>query len=695
MSDQGPVWIERVLMDLWRRQRGLLLSLLLWVVLVSAGCGSDSDYFGKVLPPKGQVLRFNNGAEPEYLDPQMMTGQPDGRIAWALFEGLTSYDPKDLTPLPGMAESWEISEDGRVYLFHLRKNARWSNGDPLTAHDFVYSWRRFLNPATAAQYAYLLFGVRHGKAYCTGEWIGRFWATELRRRGSSKPEVIWQPATEASQQSDKGDSRAEITLSPVLDAEEKPTGVLRGDLLLEVPWAKGRLQGSLEIAKTGEATGSVTGKWVLDGGDPVSLEFNVSGVLDRNDREKKVSGTIRAEAGGLQWTARLEARVARAEDVGVSALDDRTLRVELDNPIQYFLSLTAFYPLSPVHPATIEKYGERWATPERMVSNGAFRLVEHSLQNRIVMVRSETYWDGENVKLEKVIAYPVELYTTGCDLYKAGEIDIEPSNYIPLEFIPRIKTKKDYAIHPYLGTYFYRINVNHPVLKDKRVRRALAFSVDREAMVRFLRAGQLPAWYFVPDGIPRYKSPRLLRFDVKEAKRLLAEAGYPGGKGFPKLSILYNTTEQHKQIAVIMQRMWKKNLGIDIGLKNQEWKVYLKSQRSLDYEISRSGWIGDYADPNTFLDMFLTGGGNNNTGWSNRRYDELIAMAARESDPQRRMQIFYEAEEILMDELPIIPLYIYTTFYLKKPYVRGYTSNIQDVHPLKYVWIDHDWRAKE
>jgi oligopeptide transport system substrate-binding protein len=651
---------------MWSRVPPLAAALGLMAVL--GGCDDQSEYFGKVLPPEGQVFRFNNGSEPEYMDPQKMTGQPDGRMAWALFEGLTRYNPKDLTPMPGVAERWDISADGRQYTFYLRKNVRWSNGDRFTAQDCVYSWRRFLDPQTAAQYAYLIFGVHNAQAFNSGQLLG-----------SLTPEAV--PAADPQS----------VYVSWELDEEESRTGRLMSRFELQVPEAPEPLSGTIYVAADGTVTGELNGELMRDG-VPVEASLTAGGSLVRDDAAGRLSGSVEMKGEGFTLNARLDTRRVTAEDVGIRALDDTTFQVTLNDPIPYFLSLCAFYPLSPVHRATIERWGDDWTRPEHMVSNGAFRLQEHRPQDRIVMVRNEQYWNASQVRLEKVIAYPTELYTTGCDLYKAGEIDLEPSSYIPIAFIPTLSKKKDWHICPYLAVYFYRVNVTHPVLKDRRVRKSLALAVDREKLVRFLKAGQMPASHFVPPGIAGYQSPKVLRYDPEEARRLLAEAGYPEGKGFPHVDILYNTTEQHRQVAEIVQQMWKRDLSLDVGLNNQEWKVYLKSQRNVLYDLSRSGWIADYADPTTFLDMWVTGGGNNNTGWSNATYDRLIAAAAREQDPTKRMAIFHEAETLLLDELPVIPLYIYTTFYLKKPYVKGYYPNSQDVHPLEAVWIDHDWQ---
>ncbi len=501
-----------------------------------------------------QIFRIANMAEPEYLDPAMITGVVESNIVRNLFEGLCEYDPRDLSPIPGVAERWTISEDGLTYTFHLRKDARWTNGDPVTAHDFVYSWERVLNPATASRYAYQLYYVKNGEAY-----------------------------------------------------------------------NKGKIK------------------------DPKAL--------------------------------------------GLAAPDDYTFVVTLENPTPFFLHLVLVETLRPVHRATVEKYGREWTRPEHIVSNGPFRLVTWIPQRKIVLKRNERYWDAASVKLEEAHFFPIDDQETALKKYMAGEVDW--TRETPNAKTDLLRKNPDFHADPYLGTYFYRLNVTRPPLDDVRVRRALGMSIDKEKITRFVtKAGEQPTDSYTPPGIKGYVPPKGPGFDVKEAQRLLAEAGYPGGAGFPVLELQYNTSENHKRIAQVVQQMWKKNLGIRIALVNLEWQVYLKNQKRLDYDISRSGWIGDYPDPNTFLDLFVTGRGNNNTGWSNPRYDELIALAGREMDPEKRLGYFAEAEKILLEEMPIIPVYIYTRNYMIRPYVKGFYNNLLDIHPLKFVSIEKEQRAQ-
>jgi oligopeptide transport system substrate-binding protein len=500
--------------------------------------------------PADQIINIGNGAEPKDLDPHIVTGVPEHHILQNLFEPLVSKDPKTLNPAPGVAEKWKLSKDGKVYTFTLRKNAKWSNGDPVTAHDFIYSWTRLLTPATAAEYAYQGHYIKNGKP------------------------------------------------------------------------------------------------------------FN--------------EGTLKD-----------------ASQLGLKAIDDYTLEVTLENATPFFLSLLYHHSLYPVHKATIEKHKGRWTRPENMVVNGAFQMSKWETNKIIVLVKNPNYWDKEKVALTKVNIYPTENQDTEEQMFRTGQLHV--TYEVPLEKLDYWRKDKSgvFQSHPYLGTYFYRINVTKGGLKDVRVRKALNLAIDREKIMKFVSKGnQVPATAFTPPNTAGYTPKSVLPSDVSrvgEAKKLLAEAGFPEGKGLGPIEIHYNTNEGHKKIAEAVQQMLKQNLGVDVRLFNQEWKVYLDSQRTLSYQLSRAGWIGDYNDPNTFLDMWVTNGGNNNTGWSNKEYDKLIADAAKELNAKKRLAIFQKAEDILLTELPVIPIYIYKRNYLKSPLVQGWYPNIEDIHPLKHV----------
>jgi oligopeptide transport system substrate-binding protein len=381
-------------------------------------------------------------------------------------------------------------------------------------------------------------------------------------------------------------------------------------------------------------------------------------------------------------------KVTDFAQVGVRAADDRTLQVTLRAPTPYFLFLTTFYTLYPVPRWAIEAHGKDWVKPGKIVSNGAFRLASWVPQRELVLERNPGHWDAAATRLQRVVFLPTDDVNTAYKQFLAGESDWIPT--VPPAQIETARTRPEYYVSPYLGTYYFRFNVTRAPTSDARVRKALSMTVDREALTRFVtKAGEIPSSTFVPAGMPGYEAIRGLPFDPAAAQKLLAEAGFPGGKGFPKVELLYNTNELHRVVTQAVQQMWKEHLGIQVDLVNVEWKVYLAQQAKLDYQISRAGWIGDYVDPNTFLDMWVTGGGNNQTGWSSKRYDDLIARASRAVDARERVKLFQEAERLLVvEEAPVAPLYTYVNKGMLSKRVRGWHPNILDQHPLKHVSIE-------
>jgi len=331
-----------------------------------------------------------------------------------------------------------------------------------------------------------------------------------------------------------------------------------------------------------------------------------------------------------------------------------------------------------------ETHGERWTRPENHVGNGPFVLDEWRPRDQIICTPNEHYWDRANVKLTKVRIKAMDDMNTAFAEYQAGKLHWMTA--IPQTKIDEVQAHPDYYVWPYLGSYFFRFNVTRAPFDDVRVRKAFSMSVDRESVCRdVLKAGQIPATSYVPPGIHGYEGVEGIPYDPDAANALLADAGYPGGEGFPEVELLYNTNEAHKQVSEALAQMWRDRLGVTVKLRNMEWKTYLKDQRSLNYTIARAGWIGDYADPNTFLDMFVTGRGNNNTGWSNEEYDDILEnLAPQEQDSAKRMALFRRAEEILVrEDLPILPIYFYVNQGLKRPEVRGLHQNIRDLHPFQ------------
>lgn len=534
--------------------------ILLCTLLIACSGGEGNVERGN----REKILYFGNGTEPQDLDPHIVTGVPEHNIIDALLEGLVSKDPQTLKPAPAVAADWTVSDDGTTYTFFLRPNARWSNGDPVTAEDFVWSWWRALQPALGNQYAYMLFVVKNAEAFHRGE-------------------------------------------------------------------------------------------------------------IDSFD------------------------------EVGVEALNSHTLKVTLNNPTPYFLQLLSHYSTFPVHRATIEKFGEpeeratQWTRVGNFVGNGPFVLDTWKLNKEIVVNRNPLYWDADQVALNAIVFKPIENVSTEERMFRAGQLHITQT--VPIDKVAQYRSEKpdQIQIAPYLGTYYYRFNVTQPHLQDKRVRQALNLALDRNAIVTSVtKGGEKPAYTFTPPDTMGYTANSSLEFNPEKARQLLAEAGYPDGHGFPETELLFNTSEGHQKIAVAIQQMWHQNLNVDIRLNNQDWKVFLSSVSMGQYSIARAGWIGDYVDPNTFLDMWVTGGGNNQTGWSNSRYDELVLrLAPAAKSQEERYRLLKEAESILLEEAPIIPLYIYTSKSLIQPSVKGVYGNLLDYISYKKVRLVEQNQERE
>ncbi|MCP3986656.1 MAG: peptide ABC transporter substrate-binding protein [bacterium] len=622
---------------------------------------------------------FVNGTEPNTLDPGLMTGEPEGRIASALFEGLTIRDPATLRPAPGVAERWEISADGRRYVFHLRRDARWTDGLPVTAHDFAYAWRRLQLPEHGGEYAYIMHGVRGAEAL------------------------------------NRDEARAIALRGPVRAAVE---GLVQGAIDPQV-WEE--LVAEQDLVTTVRGTR-----------DPVLRAGLEAPPVDRAAFLNALAGEAERRSARAS-----EARLHYGIDLGVHARDDYTLVVELVAAIPYFLELTAFYPAYPVPRKLLEAPGNErdWFLPEKIVSNGPFELAAWRIGDRIRLRRSDSYWNRESIPSRTIDALPLENVTTALNLYLSGEVDWIPR--YPSDLVDALRERSDHYAHAGFITYYYRINTRRPPLDDARVRRALALAIDREMIVsEVLRLGELPALHLVPPGIPGYEPPpTAVGFDPERARTLLAEAGFPGGEGFPEIGILYNTLESHKKIAELIADQLARHLGIVIKPYNQEWQSYLATMRAGDYDLGRAGWIGDYLDPNTFLDLWVTNGGNNQTGWSHPVYDRLIAAARNVDDyvqqpfvdglaePGRlrvllaaaaeapdvtarrealaalRLHLLREAERILVEEeLPILPIYFYVVNGLVRPEVEGFYTelvqsdgqrlpNLQNLHPLRSIHL--------
>jgi oligopeptide transport system substrate-binding protein len=501
------------------------------------------------------ILHKGNGQEVQDLDPQIVNSVSSLNVISALLEGLVSEDPHDLHPVPGVAERWDVSPNEKIYTFHLRRNAKWSNGDSVVAQNFLESYQRILAPALASPVAYMLY--------------------------------------------------------PVVNAEA----------------------------------------------------FN-KGKIDKFD------------------------------EVGFRVLDDWTFQITLANPTPYFLSLLTHYSWFPVPISTIKKYGpvfergSRWTKPGRFVGNGPFTLEQWRLNDRVRVKKSATYWDAQTVRLNEIFFHTIDSNDIEERAFRSGQLHVTDS--MPINRIDRYRREQPefLRIDPYLGTYFYRVNVTRSPLNNRLLRRALAMAIDRRSIVeRVTRGAQLPASCFTPPNTAGYTCQSSIPYDIDLARKTLAEAGYPNGRGLPPIEILFNTSENHKLIAEAVQQMWRQNLNVNATLLNQEEKVYFDSRRQMNYQVIRSTWIGDYVDANSFLDLWVTNGLNNQTGWSNADYDRLVAEASQTGDEAARYAAFQKAEAILLEDAPVLPVYFYTHAFLIRPSVKGWYPTILDHHPYKYVWL--------
>ena len=387
-------------------------------------------------------------------------------------------------------------------------------------------------------------------------------------------------------------------------------------------------------------------------------------------------------------------KITDFDEVGVKAPDDQTLIVTLNFPTPFFLDLCCCSILAPIHLDSLKRWGDDWIKPGKLVSNGPYMLAAWRVNDRITLQKNPHYWDAAHVTFNRIDALSITSATTAFNLFHSGLADlILDKGLVPTFFIDAIREKPYFHSSPILGTYFYRFNVTRKPFNDVRVRQALAMTIDRQRIVdRITRAGEPPSETYTPPGFAGYEPPAGLAYDPQKARQLLAAAGYPGGKGFPSVSLLYNSDEQNAEIATEIQAAWKKELGIEISLRTQEWKVYLNSLDDLDYDIGRSSWVADYPDPNTFLDCFVTGRGNNRTGWSSSAYDSLLDAARSEPDPVRRMDELQRAESILIaKETVVAPIYTYVGITLYEgAKLGGFQAIPLDDHPLRELYWKQD-----
>ncbi len=508
---------------------------------------------GTQLADKQEIVRHIKD-EPASLDPSKVIGLPEAQVVRDLFEGLVNQDAKGKN-VPGVAERWQ-TQDNQTFIFTLRKNARWSNGDPVTAHDFVYSWRRLVDP----------------KGLSSGAWFAGL------------------------------------------------AGIQNADAI-------------------------IAGKMPVD-------------------------------------------------TLGVTAISDTQLKVQLVRPVPYFVSLLANFSLFPVHQATVEKFGADWTKPGNLVGNGAYVLKQRVVNEKLVLEPNPYYWDHAHTVLTKVTFVPINKESNATKRYLADDIDITES-FPKDQYQKLLKDIPGQVYTPFqLGTYYYAFNTQRAPTNDVRVRQALSYSIDRKIIAeKVLGTGEIPAYHFTPDVTNGFKPTQsiLQQYSQKElnvqAKSLLAAAGYGPNKPL-KLTLLYNTSESHQKIAIAVASMWKKTLGVDVKLVNQEWKTYIDSRNTGNFDVIRASWIGDYNEASTFLSLLTSTHNSNISKFSNVSYDKAISDASRETNDVRRNADYNQAEQIIAEQAPIAPIYQYTNGRLIKPWVKGYPiTNPEDVAYSQEMYI--------
>lgn len=508
---------------------------------------------GTALAQSQEIVRHIKD-EPASLDPAKAVGLPEIQVIRDLFEGLTNQDAKG-NIIPGVATQWQTT-DNKTWYFTLRKDARWSNGDPVTASDFVYSWRRLVDPNIGSTFA----------------WF--------------------------------------------------------------------------------------------------------------------------AELAGIQNAGAITKGEMTPDKLGVTALDNHRLKVTLDKPVPWFVSLTANFSLFPVPEKVIEKVGKEWTQPGSLVGNGAYKLQQRVVNEKLVLVRNDQYWDNAHSVLTKVTFVPINEESSATKRYRSNDIDITES--FPKNLYSMLKKALPGQVYTpdQLGTYYYAFNTTKGPTADVRVRKALSWSIDRKIIAeKVLGTGEKPAWHFTADVTAGYKpKPGFLQQHSQEelnaqAKALLAAAGY--GPTHPlDLTLLYNSSENNQKIAIAVASMWKKNLGVSVKLQNQEWKTYIDSRNTGNFDVIRASWVGDYNEPSTFLSLLTSTHSGNIAKFKSPEYDAILDKAGRESNSEARNDDYNRAEQILADQVPIAPIYQYTNGRLIKPWVKGYPiTNPEDVAYSRTLYI--------
>ena len=615
---------------------------------------SNEEFFGSTTPPKRNIFRYVNGDEPQSLDPAMGNGQPEARLYMALYEGLVEYNPKTLAPEPALAERWYINNDSSEFTFHLRRNARWSNGDPIDANDFVYSFRRALAKETASPNAYLAAYLKNARAYNEGEFFVR-------------------------------DPQSGQFLLARDFVEDLPP-----DPISSTP---------VDPAKP---------EYFPDSNEPKGVPDTAFHQQMHTPLRLTLPGAEKARTKRIDANPKLKNAVAgkefvpvKAEDLGIEAVDQYTVRISLAQQAPFFLGLLAYQVFRLVPRKVVEQYGDSWTRPEHIVTCGPFRLKTWIPYDKLVLERDPMYWDAASVKLDEIHLFPITDQTTTMNMYKVGELDAVYNHAVPNAWLHVMRSKKDYMDAAEAAIDYLIMNTTKPPLDNVKVRKAFNLSIDKEAWAEWRRIVK-PLTAFTPEGIfAGYPQPQGAKFDPAKARQLLGEAGYPvtqnadgsfSCKQFPvdQVEFFYNAQSANKTVAEWMQAQWKQNLGITVGLRAMEWKTFLESRAKLEYKgFARGAFGADYMDPFTFLSIFYTGG-DNGTGWEDPKYIAMLDEANRMLDHNKRYELLAKAEAYMLDAQPIIPIATPSVNWVKKPYVKGMYPNAGSLFAWKYVYIERD-----
>lgn len=606
------------------------------------------------------ILILGNSNEPKGLDPQAVSGVLESNIIGALFEGLISPHPSDdIAFVLSGAEALEPDASATVWTVRLRQNAVWNDDTPITSEDYLFSYHRMLSPEFGAKYAEMLYFLKNGAPYNKderGEILFRISPPDAGPSWSDLAEVTFRPFS-------KSDAAAKLD---ALGGREWPE-------LNESERAIFLSTKGLDMLDAEQLD------WIAEAPEKRFLwpaDFTHAQVVIER---------LRAFSGQDLWA---EAKV------GVEALDKFTLRLTLRGPTPYFTQIAKHYTWNPVPKHAVLRYGKMsekgnpWSKLGKIVSNGPFQLKSWRLTDHLEVERSPSYWDAANVTLNGVRFLPITNSYTEARMFRDDQLHITYT--APPEVIDLMKRIQPEVLRqePYVGTVFYRCNTTKKPLNDPRIRLALSLAINRDIICDKVLKGYLPAWGMTPP-MAGYKIAKRKTYDPERAKELFAEAGYPDGEGFPKrLKILLASRETAATLAQAIQAMWRDTLGIEVEIENKEWTAYLDAMQRLDYDIAAAGWIGDYLDPLTFLEMWTTGNGNNLTGWDNPSFEKTLNQSHMEVVPAKRYDLLRTAENLLVDESPVILIAWYSRNYLLHPAVKNWNPLLLDNHSYDKIRLE-------